>query len=1787
MMWKQKLQLILLLLIWATLIRTGEGLEYQSSTDEDTMKLNPSIITFDLQNPVIVLTPKQFDEHDRALEVQPLKSGRDLVGWAGQGDHRNTSKVLPPLSFPKWVPDSHPVKEKHWTAIVEALESTATQPPQQTFIKTPPHTGLRLHSDLQTTETPDSFNKFSIDNLFSPELFNPLQVFLPNQKRRHDNQRNTDNRRQHNRQNLHVPLKINSNNDETSKTLTFTTWPNTGHNDALQGIAEEDIKQLTQPVMEKRPTYDATFDQAPSSQLSATSMATKNAILWPDLANAQSSPLQSVHVSSTNLGQFNHTNNNDKPTQWPDFRDTTSTRPFPASPQLKNNTGKIFFQTDTVSPNKQSTYSPPEPMPNKISNLPVPPVGTTFNNPLYRKDDTQNEGTKALPNLENHPLNKDLHTQSDKISEAAKEVYSQPWLHAAVQHDLKEWGYPYDNSAPPNPFKYTKQNHLLTNQSRVSGDSTASQQILPHYGHIDTQESHITEHYVPGPAGNKRARLNAPKHGKKPILLPIDSISIDISPYFREATSLHSISKPDAPLNVPYESQIINHHTSDTYQANTPHKSAVERQGGNAFRNIMRPFRNIFQLGREPRNNLPNRQQFTRQLPSPQNLPTEMQPPPILFSQFPDFGPPKGDDIVSEVQHQQENEVGGFQESFNSEQLEPETILDDTNPNLLFQQQPEGEAQGFFLPPADLIQQNNIINNQNTQGETQFEPPILAHNEDLPPFPNTIQDEPSFFNPPTLPNPAPSTNPPFIPWPNLRTTATTTLVPTEPPPTSQPGFSFFNQSPTLRPFRLPTLPRMRFLNPFNVFRSRETPNTNTNGIFSWFPSLTSKTDNQREEDTENKGTNWPNLKLGSDAHEFPLHPVTTDVNIRPLRNVGSSNKNKGNGFTFKPQLSTVIHHNKPTLPFVQNTLNYQTHATISPHYKLSTALSQSPEIHQINQSDNVATKVTHTSHNLPTSTEKYFDDEIFIVSSDNDDQQLKGDSAVNPQTNPARKSFPQTDSYNESLGPSMIKFTIDDVIDSSFRDNGKQFDTKLQSPNTKGAENLQLTGDMEFAPSEEKAIVAVFQDAATPPSILADIDNQTNTDSQSIPDTTTKNTLMITLVPQNSRNITSGNENLPSNLKQVKPKFQLPMTHFSKPTTPTSSTTASVTTNSPIYSGFTSSHIPFEALSENKPVRQIFSSIATPLPTPQNQATTAYAPNTNPLSHHFPSTLKPSTYHLNKNSEIKYSNPILQQPHTSNIHNSNLKIDSFVTTTRTPHKSNFVTINWRDSIPDENSPHQLSDNQGRSKIKGFMPEASSRITIIEATPMPKEGEVFPTAKYFKTMPSSPKTTTPGYDHAATQEITTIPTSSPSILLWRNNATPSSLVTTKQVLMPGHLNHRTMTMLPKVDSGLTINNDGQNLTKHSQNHTNKFKITYNSPARKISHAHKTEKPALEMEALSTSLISSTLIKMTDNQHIPNRNPAEETGETNTYQRVSTVEATEQKPQALSTDLQKTLHASSLSQNSSQNTKSDQEKTLISTTSSTTRPLLAGRQTRYNSLQRLRDFMASKRNDKNETSTTEPTTLPTYHLSTSSPLPNTTPTQITSPSLHHTSYRSSKQRVRLSTTITPPQRTTPTTRQPWYTLTTTTLPTATASISHSSDPSNFKQTDHELSGSSSKTSYEWRPPIHDVDLQDHPEMFDLYNWESAKVDKAQDRYDTSSNLHYESEADEKHTNSWLPGQNPQASSHIRIPRSNPIIILKEKQALSSSIPQVQDDTTTFGHINRAWKNLKENSGHNKKR
>ncbi|XP_068246659.1 uncharacterized protein [Palaemon carinicauda] len=1027
MMWKQKLQLLLLLMIWATLITTGDGLRPPSSTDN----LDPSIAPFDLQSPVIVLPSQEFDQYDRAFTVPAIESGIDLVGWAGPGDPRNTSNISPPIGFPKWVPDSRPVKDKHWTAIVQALESVVTQQPQ-------------LREVYQQQREKDFPARLSIS-----ELSIPLREFLPNQLRRHDNQRiSVNSPRQQNSHTIHTSFS-NINKDDSATIPTYITWPNSGHYKP-QDIAREDIRQHVQSTIEKSPIYGENFNQVTSSELSANSMANQNTILWPDLANAPSSPLQSVNAFTENNGQHTQTNNTFKITQGPHFKNQTNSSLFRASPliqyELLNDGGKIFFpKSTTLSPNNITTYLPLPPTPSNIKNLSVTPLGTTFNNTLYRKNDTQNEDNNTNSNL------------NDKKTEAGKLVYKQPWLHAAVQHDLKEWGYPYDAEAPPNP--YAKQT-----QERLGDDSTAYRQ------------------------------------------------TIDISPYFRKVTRLLSNSRPDVTQ------------PSDIYPE--------ERQGGNALRNLMRPFRNIFQLGREPRNNPPPRPQLTRQFPSIPNLHSEMQPPPIILPQFPDFGPPKGDDIVSEEQNprQQENEVEGIQDSFTPpKQLQHETTVDDGSPNQFFEQQPESEAQTFFPPTSGPTQQHIIINNQNANHETQFEPPTFL-NENLPPFPNTIQEGPSpFFTPPqTVPNAAPSTDPSFVPWPNLRTTPANAINTPEPTTTPQPGFSFFNQPPTLRPFRLPALPRMPFPNPFNAFRSRETANTNTNGVFSWFPSLMSKTDTQRDGDTESKVIDWPNLKSGSASHEIPTQPLTIDVNTRPLRHF-RDNKNIGNHFTFKPQVPPAIQHKKHTTPSIQNAFQ-QPHTNTPSQFKLSAALSQSPKLHQINLSDNGATKPTHKTHSSQTTAEKFQDETIFIVSPNNEEQ-VKGTSVVNPQTNPARKSS-QKDTNNESLGPPLIKFTIDDVLDAStgIQENEQKLDDKLQPPNMKGPVNFWQTEDMEFGSSEGKATIAVFQDSTTQPSIqFAERENQSNSDFKYVPETTTPISLTTSQEPQSSGNNTIRDENIPTN----------------------------------------------------------------------------------------------------------------------------------------------------------------------------------------------------------------------------------------------------------------------------------------------------------------------------------------------------------------------------------------------------------------------------------------------------------------------------------------------------------------------------------------------------------------------------------------------------------------------------------------------------------------------------------
>lgn len=142
------------------------------------------------------------------------------------------------------------------------------------------------------------------------------------------------------------------------------------------------------------------------------------------------------------------------------------------------------------------------------------------------------------------------------------------------------------------------------------------------------------------------------------------------------------------------------------------------------------------------------------------------------------------------------------------------------------------------------------------------------------------------------------------------------------------------------------------------------------------------------------------------------------------------------------------------------------------------------------------------------------------------------------------------------------------------------------------------------------------------------------------------------------------------------------------------------------------------------------------------------------------------------------------------------------------------------------------------KKQNFPSHANSRLTIIEATPMPKAGEVFPTLKEFK-MFTSPLPPVRNSSTTSFITTTTLPTTTkihkpktPTTASVKQIDTstqradpatrllPPSLIMMRKRpnVMPGRWNHRTIKKPPQIESDTIIKTNTENSSKASQSNT---------------------------------------------------------------------------------------------------------------------------------------------------------------------------------------------------------------------------------------------------------------------------------------------------------------------------------------------------------------------------------
>lgn len=510
-----------------------------------------------------------------------------------------------------------------------------------------------------------------------------------------------------------------------------------------------------------------------------------------------------------------------------------------------------------------------------------------------------------------------------------------------------------------------------------------------------------------------------------------------------------------------------------------------------------------------------------------------------------------------------------------------------------------------------------------------------------------------------------------------------------------------------------------------------------------------------------------------------------------------------------------------------------------------------------------------------------------------------------------------------------------------------------------------------------------------------------------------------------------------------------------------------------------------------------------------------------------------------------------------------------------PNTNSFTQINWRFSQPADTESKKLPKSKVRANTGAFSTATSSRITIIEATPMPKEGETFPTVKHFETFtPATTRTTSIKSEPLVTDYIKKVDITSRAHV-----QSPFSIKKQhkQDVLMPGSSNHRTMVKPPQLESDSTININSHNTNRGPQNNSNNMKIKYNAPPRRVFQAHRApQRRAQTTDQFShTTVPTTTITRMKQNRYSTTLPPATDEIKDALGQGTQTI--------ALTRRPISTLRSKSNKIENSLVTKEPTSTPHPHTTDSpikTSKPPLAGRPSRYNTLQRLRDFMARKRATEDVTSSNAAVTTTITPATTKHPFmisPTLTPTS------HFTTKTSTTSYIPKSFTSyrTHMSRTTPITRRPQTTPITLTKKPLKSGTPIPQPPPHFKHTDSEPSGSDSSPTDEWRPPIHDIFLQDHPEMFDLYNWESTRLDLAEDRSDIHPQLQDKShkvgnvdtmllEASNISPVTVLPMQQitplplSLESSDLEVSPSNPTTIIAKQNPLPSSSTQVQEET-----------------------
>ncbi|KAK4309082.1 hypothetical protein Pmani_019259 [Petrolisthes manimaculis] len=994
--------------------------------------------------------------------------------------------------------------------------------------------------------------------------------------------------------------------------------------------------------------------------------------------------------------------------------------------------------------------------------------------------------------------------------------------------------------------------------------------------------------------------------------------------------------------------------------------------------------------------------------------------------------------------------------------------------------QPPPQPQLLPLEPQQLPLQTQNILPQNTQfqsfqplGSNNIRPPRESTNFQtqsfsgsqsqtvLPPITNTVSTSTS--------TPAPGSG--FIPWPN-----------------NQPGLRNFRPSTEFRPIFRPSLPNMDFLNPFSFIRNSGKNRQDTDGLFQAFTHDVSNVDNDHSSSqTKTKVYSPPSTHL-SPPPKFGVQKLDSAQNIDgPLNNLPDTDSGLEffRDLTIPVQATMPLFNFRPNLdPIIKTSGNVAgptQHPNIQP-------FNSKPDFHNINSGNFGVSQPTPQSHKNDSLLNNGV---INTLYQENSNSLVSSSDFTQPNTLHSLREKP-----NGTFGTVHVSQQIPTI----FPPHSESVPTITHTISIKN--NDQPTGRGNYEPELIKFTL----------------------DDVVYPSKSTNNTLYKIQTFQGHRNIPAANNDK---------KYSVSFTDDDMQPSPSEeklSVTKFATEDSP----------PSTIIME----RITFSPMGTTTPLPA--ITTP--PNVLTNSQTMASTLSMTTLHKNPTTQMPTttrSRPRIQ----FNLSQSKSKL--FPNDEKT--LPTLFPLNWRAIKPvDLNDSNILSVSMNMTeKTKGEKYSSSQnirKITIIEATPMPKAGEVYPTVKHFRTIVSSfpnplttpnhkqfttlspytttikstknkPKTQTnsnptspsaissyiastripstftthptthtstnyPWQEEAVTQKMQTF--SPPPRFGTTSRNVPPGLMKKRErpgLLMPGRWNHRTIIKPPTVSPSLESERTERDRIKETRrNPESRFKLRYTTPPKRADHTN---------EPTPTSVLTTTAFPQV-NQMSANNPTVSLPAAIKPTKRPS-----EDDPSAMLQESKTVLLVKHPGVNN-KNTKDDTDKIdeeldrpVTNTTQNTTNENAVSfrliKPPRIRSIQRLRDFMANRRKSLTTTAPSA-STLPPITTS-SSPVkqaPTFIPTTIRMPQKPKhlsvntfRSYRAAQASKRTTKTpITVTESTT--TNAPLHFITTSEEPEG---ISHSPDEDDSQQ---------------WRQPIQEILLQDHPERFDIYRWESSRLD-----------------------------------------------------------------------------------------